>query len=219
MARWRVAAGAGVAAGRGDDAVRWLEDAVQNSPQLYPRWPIYAAPGAIPTRRQRTSALKISLRSVDLRIRYAGMLLGTGVEKDAVRARDVLREAVEMRAPDDRTLERALLPAGAGRAAHRRARRFGADGSPRHSQNRRNPRAYVALAETLEERHKYQDVADVLAPAVTSSGATRSPKGPCRCCCRTSASRTSSSASSTRRSRRSRKLTRSLAAIPRSPSI
>ena len=42
-----------------------------------------------------------------------------------------------------------------------------------------SPRAYVTLAETLEERHRYQDVADVLAPAVDAcSGATPEPEGP-----------------------------------------
>ena len=123
-----------VAAGRGDDAVRWLEDAVQISPQLYPTLAdMYArARRYADASAAYESALKISLRSVDLRIRYAGMLLGTGVEKDAVRARDVLREAVEMRRtrrPNARTCAPA---AGAGRAAHRRARRIGADGAPRH---------------------------------------------------------------------------------------
>ena len=169
-----------VAAGRGDDAVRWLEDAVQVSPQLYPTLAdLYAR-----SRRYSDaaaayeSALKVSLRSVDLRIRYAGMLLGTGVEKDAVRARDVLREAVEMRAPDDRTLERALLLLA---PAERRTGELDASERPARrviSQNRRNPRAYVALAETLEERHKYQDVADVLAPAVTQFRTDPEPEGP-----------------------------------------
>jgi tetratricopeptide (TPR) repeat protein len=169
-----------VAAGRGDDAVRWLEDAVQISPQLYPTLAdMYArARRYSDASAAYESALKISLRSVDLRIRYAGMLLGTGVEKDAVRARDVLREAVEMRAPDDRTLERALLllaqaerRTGELDASERTARRV-------ISQNRRNPRAYVALAETLEERHKYQDVADVLAPAVNQFRSDSEPEGP-----------------------------------------
>jgi tetratricopeptide (TPR) repeat protein len=169
-----------VAAGRGDDAVRWLEDAVQNSPQLYPALAdLYArARRYSDASAAYESALKISLRSVDLRIRYAGMLLGTGVEKDAVRARDVLREAVEMRAPDDRTLERALLllaqaerRTGELDASERTSRRV-------ISQNRRNPRAYVALAETLEERHKYQDVADVLAPAVSQFRSDAEPEGP-----------------------------------------
>jgi tetratricopeptide (TPR) repeat protein len=157
-----------VAAGRTDDAIRWLEDAVDMNPQLYPTLADMYARG----RRWDDAsaayerALKISLRSLDLRVRYAGMLLGTGVEKDAVRAREVLREALELRAPDDRALERALLllaqaerRTGDLEASERTARRV-------ISQNRRSARAYIALAETLEERRRYQDVADALAPAV-----------------------------------------------------
>ena len=169
-----------VAAGRSDDATRWLEDAVEMNPQLYPTLADMYARG----RRWDDAsaayerALKVSLRSLDLRVRYAGMLLGTGVEKDAVRARDVLREAVELRAPDDRTLERALLllaqaerRTGDLDASERTARRV-------ISQNRRSARAYVALAETLEERRRYQDVADSLAPAVQLFRSDADSEGP-----------------------------------------
>jgi tetratricopeptide (TPR) repeat protein len=169
-----------VAAGRGEDAVRWLEGAVEVSPQLYPtladmyaRQRRYAEASAA-----YESAMKVSLRSLDLRIRYAGMLLGTGVEKDAVRARDILREAMELRAPDDRTLERALLllaqaerRTGELDASERTARRA-------ISQNRRSARAYVTLAETFEERRKYQDVADTIAPAVALFRNDADPEGP-----------------------------------------
>jgi tetratricopeptide (TPR) repeat protein len=168
------------AAGRGDEAVKWLEGAVQDSPQLYPtladmyarsrRWADASA--------AYESALKVSLRSVDLRVRYAGMLLGTGAETDAVRARDVLREAVELRAPDERTMERALLllsqaerRTGDLDASERTARRAIA-------QNRRSARAYVTLAEAFEERRKYQDVADTLAPAVALFRNDADPEGP-----------------------------------------
>ena len=169
-----------VAAGRGDEAVRWLEGAVEDSPQLYPTLAdMYA-------RNRRwadastayESALKVSLRSVDVRVRYAGMLLGTGAEKDAVRARDVLREAVELRASDERTMERALLllsqaerRTGDLDASERTARRA-------ISQNRRSARAYVTLAEAFEERRKYQDVADTLAPAVALFRNDADPEGP-----------------------------------------
>jgi tetratricopeptide (TPR) repeat protein len=169
-----------VAAGRTEDAVAWLEGAVDMNPQLYPtladmyargrRWNEAAA--------AYESALKISLRSVDLRVRYAGMLLGTGVDKDAQRARDVLREAVQLKAPDDRTFERALLllsqaerRTGELDASERTARRV-------ITQNRRSARAYVALAETLEERRRYQDVADALAPAVALFRNDAEPEGP-----------------------------------------
>jgi tetratricopeptide (TPR) repeat protein len=157
-----------VAAGRTDDAVRWLEEAVDINPQLYPTLADMYARGRryADAAAAYESALKISLRSVDLRVRYAGMLLGTGVEKDAVRARDLLREAVELRAPDERTMERALLllaqaerRTGDLDASERTARRA-------ITQNRRSARAYITLAETLEERRRYQDVADALTPAV-----------------------------------------------------
>jgi tetratricopeptide (TPR) repeat protein len=169
-----------VAAQRSDEAIRWLEDAVSYNPQLYPTLADLYARG----RRWRDasaayeSALKISLRSLDVRFRYASMLLGTGVDSDAVRARDVLREAVELRAPDNRTLERALLllsqaerRTGDLDAAERTARRV-------ITQNRRNARAYTALAEVLEERRRYQDVADALAPAVTMFRGDPEPEGP-----------------------------------------
>jgi tetratricopeptide (TPR) repeat protein len=169
-----------VAAQRTDEAIGWLEESVSYNPQLYPtladlyargrRWEEAAA--------AYESALKISLRSLDLRLRYAGMLLGTGLDSDAARARDVLREAVELRAPDTRTLERALLllsqaerRTGELDAAERTARRV-------ITQNRRNPRAYTALAEVLEERRRYQDVADALAPAVTMFRGEKEPEGP-----------------------------------------
>ena len=82
-----------------------------------------------------------------------------------MRARDVLREAVELRAGRSDAGARAAA-AGPGRAAHRRPRgvRSGRHGA--HPQNRRSARAYIALGETLEERRRYQDVADALAPAV-----------------------------------------------------
>ena len=169
-----------VAANRTPDAIRWLEESVESNAQLYPTLAdLYAR-----SRRWADAstayeaAMKVMLRSLDLRLRYAGMLLGTGVDKDAVRARDVLREAVELRAPDDRTLERALLllaqaerRTGELDAAEKTARRV-------ITQNRRNPRAYAALAEALEERRRYQEVADALAPAVTLFRSEATPEGP-----------------------------------------
>jgi tetratricopeptide (TPR) repeat protein len=169
-----------VAAGRPDDAIRWLEEAVDINPQLYPTLADMYARGRrwADASQAYENALKISLRSVDVRVRYAGMLLGTGVEKDAVRARDVLRQAVELRAPDDRTLERALLLLA--QAERRTGELDASEKSARRviSQNRRNPRAYIALAETLEERRRYQDVADALAPAVTMFRGDAEPEGP-----------------------------------------
>jgi tetratricopeptide (TPR) repeat protein len=168
------------AAGRTDDAVRWLEETAPGNPQLYPtladfysrarRWA--DAAGAY------ESALKVSPRSFDLRVRYGSMLLSTGRDQDDAKARDVLREAVSLRPPDERAMERALsLLSQAERrtgeidAAERTARRLIA-------QNRRNPRGYTALAEALEERRRYQDVADALAPAVASFRGDAEPEGP-----------------------------------------
>jgi hypothetical protein len=68
-------------------------------------------------------------------------------------------------APNDQTLERAAA-AGPGRAACWRPRRVRAYGTARHLAEPPQRPAYVALAETLEERRRYQDVADALAPAV-----------------------------------------------------
>ena len=169
-----------VAANRTPDAIRWLEESVESNPQLYPTLAdLYArARRWADASNAYEAAMKVMLRSLDLRLRYGGMLLGTGVDKDAERARDVLREAVELRAPDDRTLERALLllaqaerRTGELDAAEKTARRVIA-------QNRRNPRAYAALAEALEERRRYQDVADALAPAVTLFRGEANSEGP-----------------------------------------
>jgi tetratricopeptide (TPR) repeat protein len=169
-----------VAAGRTDEAVRWLEENAPINPQLYPtlaelygrtrRWADASAAYEI--------ALKISSGSFDLRVRYAGMLLGTGADPDALKARGLLREAVTLRAPDDRAMERSLLllseaerRTGELDAAERAARRV-------ISQNRRSARGYAALAEALEERRRYQDVADALAPAVALFRGDAEPEGP-----------------------------------------
>ena len=152
------------AAGRSADAVSFLEQAADENPQLYAtladfygredRWKDAVSAYA--------AALQMSPRNFDLRVGYGSALLNVGGADNIVRARDVLREAVATRGTDQRAL---YLLSGAERlsgdfdAAEGTARRLVA-------QNRNNPRAYVALAEALEERQRYQTVVDSLAPAV-----------------------------------------------------
>jgi tetratricopeptide (TPR) repeat protein len=153
------------AAGRTADAVRWLEDAVLNQPQLYStlgdfygrerRWK--EAAGAY------EQALLNTPRNFDLKVRYASMLLSAGDQAAIVKARDALREALATRGTDERALylsAQAERRAGDLDASEAVARRLIA-------QNNRNPRGYSVLAEALEERRRYQAVVDGLAPAMT----------------------------------------------------
>ena len=152
------------AAGRSDEAIAWLEEASLDNPQLFPtladfygrsrRWDDAAS--------AYEQALQFSPRSFDLRVRLASMLLNAGSRDGAVRARDALREAIAMRATDERSLY--LLS-----QAERRTGDFdAAEGAARRliAQNASNPRGYSSLAEVLEERRRYQDVVDAVAPAV-----------------------------------------------------
>src|SRR5690606_5414655 len=94
------------AADRTDEAVRWLEDAVAINPRLYAnlgdlygrvrRWTEAA--------RAYEEALTVTPRNLDLRTRYASALLSAGGRASAVRARDVLRDALDQRTDDERTL-------------------------------------------------------------------------------------------------------------------
>jgi tetratricopeptide (TPR) repeat protein len=107
-------------------------------------------------------ALAAASSSFDLRVRYASMLMNAGGADNVLKARTRLREAVKLRGTDERAL---YLLAQAERqtpeldAAESAARKLIA-------QNGKNPRGFYALAETLEERQRYQDVIDVLGPAV-----------------------------------------------------
>jgi tetratricopeptide (TPR) repeat protein len=151
-------------AGRTDEAVTWLEQAALENPQLYStladflgraeRWGDAAA--------AYEQALKAAPRSFDLRVRFASMLLNAGGREQTVRARDVLREALTMRATDERALyllAQAERRSGDLAAAVTTARRLIA-------QNAKNPRGHMALAEALEERREYRAVVDALVPAV-----------------------------------------------------
>jgi tetratricopeptide (TPR) repeat protein len=154
------------AAGRAADAIRWLEEAVQDDPQLYPALADFYG-------RQRKwreaagayeHALQISPRSVDLKVRYASMLLNAGGQENIVKARDSLREALTARASDERALyllSQAERRTGNLEAAESAARRLIA-------QNAKNPSGFAALAEALEERRSYQGVLDALEPAIPS---------------------------------------------------
>ncbi len=154
------------AAGRSADAVKWLEEAAPDNPALYSQL------GEFYGRERRWAdsasayelALRDSPRSVDLRVWMASSLLQAGSLTDVVKARDALREAVAIRAADERALyllSQAERRAGDLRAAESVARRLIA-------QNGKNPRGYLALAEALEEQHEFQSVVNALAPAVST---------------------------------------------------
>jgi tetratricopeptide (TPR) repeat protein len=153
-------------AGRNKDAVTWLEESAPDNPQLYAtlagfyarerRW--VDAAGAY------EQALKASPRSFDIRVNLASMLMNTGSRADLMRARDVLREAVGIRATDERALallSQAERRSGDPAAAETTARKVIA-------QNSKNPRGYFVLAEALEDQRHFQGVVDALAPAVSS---------------------------------------------------
>ncbi len=161
-------------AGRAAEGITWLEEAAPDNPQLY------GTLGDFYGRNRRWSdaamayeqALKNSPRSLDYRKGMAEALLNTGSRSDAVRARDVLREAVAIRGTDERSLyllAEAERSTGDSLASESAARRLVA-------QNPRNPQGFSALAEALEDQHRYQVLVDALAPAVASfRGGNSSP--------------------------------------------
>jgi tetratricopeptide (TPR) repeat protein len=150
--------------GHTEEAVSFLEMAAEGDPQLYPTLAEFYG------RQQRWKdaaqayerALQVAPRNFDLRVGYGSALLNIGGADNAAKARDVLREVVAARATDQRALyllSEAERLSGDLESAERSARRLIA-------QNRNSPRAYVALAEALEERQQYQGVIDSLGPAV-----------------------------------------------------
>jgi tetratricopeptide (TPR) repeat protein len=151
-------------AGRSGEAVKWLEEAAPDNPALYGNL------GEFYSRERRWAdsasayeqALRDSPRSVDLRIWMASSLLQTDNLADTVKARDALREAVSMRGTDERAmylLSQAERRAGDHGAAEAVARRL-------ITQNAKNPRGYVALAEVLEEQRQFQPLVDALSRAI-----------------------------------------------------
>ncbi len=152
------------AANRTDEAIQFLQEAAGDNPQLFSTLAeLYSR-----SRRYRDAAgayeqaLERNPRSFDLRVRYASMLLNTGETSDVVKARDVLREAMGMRATDERALY--LL----AQAEARTGDYVAAEGAARKliAQNATNPRGYAVLAESLEERRLYREVIDALGPAL-----------------------------------------------------
>jgi tetratricopeptide (TPR) repeat protein len=152
-----------VGAGRGDEAITWLEESAPDDPQLYATLAdFYSQNGRwrdAATAYER--ALSAFPRSVDMRVRYASLLLGSEELSDVLKARDALREATTIR-PGEETalylLSQAERRAGDPDAAERAARRLIA-------QNGRNARGFTALAEALEETRRYKEIVDALAPA------------------------------------------------------
>lgn len=152
------------AAGREGEAIAWLEEAALDNPELYGTLADFYArvrrwPEAVATYDR---ALQLSPRSVDLRLRYASTLLSIGGAEDLEHALEVLHEAARLRPEDERVLfmlSQAERRAGDLDSAEATARRL-------IELNNRNPRAFAALAETLEQRRHYQGVVEALAPAV-----------------------------------------------------
>ena len=153
-------------AGRAADAVKWLEEAAPDNPELYRTLGDFYARERrfVDSASAYELALRESPRSFDLRVVMASSLLQAGSMADLQRARDVLREALAIRGTDERALyllSQAERRTGDASAAEAAARRLIA-------QNGRNPRGYFALAEALEEQRRFQAVVDALTPAVAT---------------------------------------------------
>jgi tetratricopeptide (TPR) repeat protein len=154
-------------AGRGSDAIAWLEERTTDDPRLLPaladfyererRWA--DAAGAY------ERALRRAPRNTDLKTRYGSALLNAGGHDNVVKARDALKEITgASRSPEARPLY--LLS-----QAQRRLGEFAdAEASARKviALNAKSPWGYYALAEALEARHAYQAVIDEIAPVVAS---------------------------------------------------
>src|SRR5262245_61832438 len=160
-------------AGRSAEAVKWLEEQVKDDPELLPtlgdfyqrerRW--RDAAGAY------KQAVEAAPRSFDLKIRYAQALLFAGSRDEAMAARNTLREALNLRANDERALwllSQAERRSGDLDAAEATARRL-------VTQNPKSARGYYVLAEALEERRRYQAVVDTLAPAMSTFRSGQDP--------------------------------------------
>jgi tetratricopeptide (TPR) repeat protein len=153
-------------AGRTAEAISWLED--RDDPRLLPTLADFYER----ERRWKEAAstyervLQRPSRSTDVRelkTRYASALLNAGSRAEANKARDVLSDIVSSNAGDARALylrSQAARRLGDTAAAEADARRVIA-------LNKRSPWGYYALAEALEQQHKYQAVIDEIGPAVT----------------------------------------------------
>jgi tetratricopeptide (TPR) repeat protein len=152
-------------AGRTKDAIAWLES--EDDPRLLPtladfyerdrRWKDAADAYA--------RALQAMPRNTELKTRYASALLNAGSREDIGKASDLLKEVVSTRANDARALyllSQAQRRLGDYAAAESSARKVIA-------QNNHSPWGYYALAESLEDAHKYQSVIDEIAPVVNQN--------------------------------------------------
>ncbi|MCC7418572.1 MAG: tetratricopeptide repeat protein [Acidobacteria bacterium] len=160
-------------AGRIRDGIAWLEDRVGDDPRLLPTLADFYERERDWTKAADAYGRAIQLapfgrNTNDLRTRYASVLLNLGGREAALKARDALMAMGRGAAGRDG------LP-GDVRALYllsQAQRRLGdlaaADAAARAviTLNGRLPWGYYALAEVLEERGRYQDVADLLAPVM-----------------------------------------------------
>jgi tetratricopeptide (TPR) repeat protein len=157
-------------AGRTAEAIGWLED--RDDPRLLPTLADFYER----ERRWKEAAdtyervLQRPSRGTDVRelkTRYASALLNAGSRADANKARDLLSDIVSANASDARALylrSQAARRLGDMAAAETDARRVIA-------LNKRSPWGYYALAEALEQQHRYQAVIDEIGPVVTEARA------------------------------------------------
>jgi tetratricopeptide (TPR) repeat protein len=155
-------------AGRTAEAISWLED--RDDPRLLPTLADFYER----ERRWKEAAdtyervLQRPSRSTDVRelkTRYASALLNVGSRAEANKARDLLSDVVSANASDARALylrSQAARRLGDTAAAETDARRVIA-------LNKRSPWGYYALAEALEQQHRYQGVIDEIGPVVTEA--------------------------------------------------
>jgi len=102
---------------------------------------------------------------VQLKTRYASALLNGGARADAGKARDLLSEVAAANGADGRVLylrSQAARRLGDLTSAEADARRV-------IEVNKRSPWGYYALAEALEQAHRYQAVIDEIGPVVAES--------------------------------------------------
>jgi tetratricopeptide (TPR) repeat protein len=151
-------------AGRGKDAIAWLEQRTGDDPRLLP------ALAEFYERERRWSdaagiyerVLERAPRNNDIRTRYAATLLNAGGRDNITKARDLLKDATTSRTPEARPLY--LL----SQAQRRLGEVADAEASARRvvALNAKSPWGYYALAEALEARRAYQAVVDELAPII-----------------------------------------------------
>jgi tetratricopeptide (TPR) repeat protein len=151
-------------AGRGKDAIAWLEERTGDDPRLLPaladfyerehRWADAA--------KTYAHVLERVPRNTDIKTRYASALLNAGGRENIVKARDALKEVAGGARAEARPLY--LL----SQAQRRLGETTEAEATARKviAVNAKSPWGYYALAEALEARHAYQAVVDELAPVV-----------------------------------------------------